>query len=132
MAKRKAINFGSALGAVEAGSIEVLTLYIPSRDRGEVEFDFRPWVDEALRLLSRIGNGATAMPPADGAWLDTTRNVLIKEKVTLVYTFIDPDKLVATLPDLKRFLHRLGRETGQGEVVCEFDRVLYKISDFEQ
>ena len=71
------------------------------------------------------------MPPADGAWLDPDRQRLIREKVVLVYTFIDPDRLERTLPDLRGFLHRLGRETDQGEVVCEFQGVLFKIRDYD-
>jgi hypothetical protein len=126
------IDLGDAVGAEESGSIQRLTLYIPSRDRAGVEFDPSPWVEEALRLLSRIGGGATAMPPADGSWLDPDHDTLVREKVVLAYTFIDPDQLEAMLPELRRFLHKLGRETGQGEVVCEFDGVLYKIRDYDR
>ena len=125
------IDLVSVLGAAEEGSAERLTLYIPSRDRFGEEFDPGPWVDRALRLLSSIGGGATAMPPADGAWLDPERSELVIEKVVLVYTFIDPDRMETKLPDLRRFLHQLGRETGQGEVVCEFQGVLFKIRDYD-
>lgn len=53
----------------------------------------------------------------------------MREKVTLVYTFIKPDLFEQRLLDLRRFLHRLGRETHQGEVACEFEGVLYQIHD---
>ncbi len=78
-------------------------------------------------LLSRIGGGATSMPPADGAWLDPDRDTLVREKVVLAYTFIDPDRSEAMLPELRRFPHRPGHETRQGEVVCEFEGALCKI-----
>jgi hypothetical protein len=125
------IDLGNALGAAEEGSAERLTLYIPSRDRDSVAFDPQPWIEEALRLLSRIGGGATAMPPADGAWLNPETDALVREKVVLVYTFIDPDRFERELPDLRRFLHRLGQETRQGEVVCEFQAVLFKPRDYD-
>jgi hypothetical protein len=120
-----------ALGAAEDASAERLTLYIPSQDRYGASFDPSPWIDDALRLLSAIGGGATAMPPADGAWLNQETNALIIEKVVLVYTFIDPDRFEAEVPTLRRCLHRLGRETGQGEVICELEGQLFKIRDYD-
>ena len=36
------------------------------------------------------------------------------------------------LPELREFLHRLGRDTGQGEVVCEFQDALFKIREFDR
>ncbi len=125
------VNVGNALGAAEDASIERLTLYIPSQDRDGQSFDPLPWITEAMRLLSSIGGGATAMPPADGAWLNQLTGSLIIEKVVLVYTFIDPDRFEAQLTALRNFLHRLGRETNQGEVVCEFEGQLFKIREYD-
>jgi hypothetical protein len=125
------LDLVAALGASESGSVERLTVYIPSKDRDGVDFNPEPWVNDALKLLSAIGGGATAMPPADGAWHDSERDTLISEKVVLVYTFIDPDSFQSKLPELRRFLHKLGKETGQGEVVCEFQAVLYKIRTYD-
>jgi len=44
--------------------------YVPNKDRNGTLISQEPWVEEALALLSRIGGGATAMPPVDGAWLN--------------------------------------------------------------
>jgi hypothetical protein len=126
-----ALDLVDALGAAEDASVERLTLYIPSQDRHGAPFDPSPWIDGALRLLSAIGGGATAMPPADGAWLNRATNALIIEKAVLVYTFVDPDRFEIEVPTLRRFLHRLGRETGQGEVICEFEGQLFKIRDYD-
>lgn len=126
-----AVDLGQALGAAEDTSIERLTLYIPSQDRDGRAFDPRPWIEEALHLLAAIGGGATAMPPADGAWQNPETGRLVMEKVALAYTFIDPDRFEDELPALTRFLHRLGRETNQGEVVCELAGQLYKIRDYD-
>ncbi len=125
------LDLAQIVGAAESAAIQRLTLYIPSRDRNGKEFDPARWVEEALRLLSRIGGGATAMPPVDGAWLNPETSELIREKVVLAYTFIDPDKFEATLHELRAFLHRIGRETNQGEVVFEFDDRLFKIVAYD-
>jgi len=124
-------DLAAVVGAAESAAIQRLTLYIPSRDKDGRDFDPSPWVEEALRLLSKIGGGATAMPPVDGAWLNPETSELIREKVVLVYTFIDPDQFEATLDELRAFLHRLGRETDQGEIVFEFDDRLFKIRDYD-
>lgn len=125
------MNLNEALGISREAAVERLTLYIPSRDRNGNEFDQAPWVNEALLLLSGIGGGATAMPAADGAWLDPTNGNFIRERIVIIYTFIDPEKMTLRMADLRSFLHRLGRETNQGEVVCEFEGVLLTIDKFD-
>jgi hypothetical protein len=129
--EQSALDLAERMGADESAAIQRLTLYIPSRDADGNPFDAKPWVDEALILLSRIGGGATALPPVDGAWLNPETSRLVVEKVVLAYTFIDPDRFEATLDELRSFLHRLGRDTGQGEVVFEFDDRLYRIRAYD-
>ena len=126
------VNLGSMLGAAESASVECLTLYIPSQDSGGKEFDQAPWIEEALVLLSGIGGGATVLPPVEGAWLNPETGILVREKVVLAYTYVDPDRFFASLVKVRGFLHRLGRETGQGEVVVEFNDRLYKIRDYDR
>jgi hypothetical protein len=97
-----------------------------------VAFDPSPWIEETLMLLSRIRGGTTAMPPADGAWLDPDRDTLVREKMVLAYTFIDPDRFETMFPELRCFLHRPGHETRQGKVICEFEGVLLKIRNYDR
>ena len=125
-------DLGAVLGAAESASIECLTLYIPSKDAGGNDFDQRPWIDEALALLSGIGGGATVLPPAEGAWFNPETGTFIKESVVLTYTYVDPDRFVASLGNIRRFAHRLGRETRQGEVIIEFANRLYKIRQYDR
>jgi hypothetical protein len=125
-------DLGAVLGAAESASIECLTLYIPSKDAGGNAFDQRPWIDEALALLSAIGGGATVLPPAEGAWFNPETGTFIKESVVLTYTYVDPDRFVASLGNIRRFAHRLGRETRQGEVIIEFANRLYKIRQYDR
>ena len=71
------------------------------------------------------------MPPAEGAWFNPETCVLIKESVVLIYTYVDPDRFVASLGKIRRFAHKLGRETRQGEVIIEFSTRLYKIRQYD-
>jgi hypothetical protein len=50
----------------------------------------------------------------------------------IVYRYIKPDQFVARLPELRSFLHKMGRETRQGEVAFEFDGRFYRIRGFDE
>ena len=120
------------LGAEEGFSHQVLTLYIPDKDREGREIGTqRKWVLEAARLLTTIGGGVTIMPPVEGGWFDEENKRLVWERPVLVYTFIKSEKFLESLPRLREFLHRMGRETLQGEVAVEFDGEFYRISEFD-
>lgn len=127
------LDLAEALGAAEGASPEQLTLYIPDRDREGNELgNQRAWVLEASRLLARIGGGVTIMPPMEGGWLDPATDKIVWERPVLVYTFIKTDKFVALLPELRAFLHRLGRETKQGEVLVNFNGIAFRITEFRE
>jgi hypothetical protein len=126
-----AVNLLEALGAAEEATQDRITIYVPSRDRDGKPVDFESWVMRALELLSLVGGGATRMPPAQGAWLNPDTGALIIEDVTLVYSYVDGDALAARLPNIRRFLHELGRALNQGEVVIEVNENFYKIRDFD-
>ncbi len=85
---------------------------------------------DARELLSKIGGGATAFPPADGTW-GGDGGKIIWEQTTMIFCYILPDPFQAQLPALREFLHRFGRETNQGEVVVEFDGGFYRIRQFD-
>jgi hypothetical protein len=126
MAEPEPIDLATAFGAAESAAIERLVFYIPSRDQKVIEFDPAPWVEEALMLLSDIGGSATALPPVDGAWQNPDTGHLVREKIVLVYSYVDGGKFETSIARIREFLHRMGRETDQGEIVCEFDDRLYK------
>ena len=48
------------------------------------------------------------------------------------YSFIRPADFFANLPAIREFLHRMGRETNQGEVAFEFENRFYLISNYDQ
>lgn len=125
------LNLSSFMGAAEAVSVERLTLYIPTKDRvGKEVANSVMWVERALKLLAKMGGGATRLPPVQGIWHDTENDVLITEDIILVYSFIDPEKFEKNIHELRSFLHSLGKETNQGEVVFELSEQLYKIRSY--
>jgi hypothetical protein len=106
-------------------------VYIPNKDfdGGEIG-NQRRWVLEAIHLLSEINGGATAMPPVEGGWQNDEGEV-IWENPVVVYSFVRADEFVADLPRIREFLHRMGRETRQGEIAFEFFGRFYRIRKFD-
>lgn len=125
------VDLGGALGASAEISSQQLTLFIPSRDRlGNEIGNQRRWVLEAADLLAGVGGGFTILPPVEGGWVNDAGEVIWEHPI-LVYTFVKPDRFVDALPQLREFLHRLGRETNQGEVALEFDNRFFRIRAFD-
>lgn len=102
-------------------------IYIPNKDQNGKRVKQRKWVLEALRLLADICGGATAMPPVRGAWLNDVKKFLVIEKPVLVYAFIDPEQFHARFAEIAAFVHRVGRETNQGEMAVEFNHAFMRI-----
>jgi hypothetical protein len=126
------IDLAEVMGAMEAPSQQTLTLYIPDRDRDGREIGTqRRWVIEAAELLAEIGGGVTIEPPVEGGWYNEAANRVVWERPVLVYTYVRPKPFVDSLPRHRGFLHRLGRETMQGEVAFEFGDEFYRIQVFE-
>ena len=69
------------------------------------------------------------MPPVEGGWL-SDENGIIWENPVVVYSFIRHDEFVSNLPRIRAFMHRLGRETDQGEIAFESDERFYRIWTF--
>jgi hypothetical protein len=125
------LDLSSELGSEPAVSSQCISIYIPNKDKSGREIgDQRKWVLEAIQLLSEINGGATAMPPVEGAWMNDDTQ-LIWEHPVVVYSFIVFDRFVSSLPRLREFLHRLGRETKQGEIAFEFDGQFHRIRRFD-
>jgi hypothetical protein len=121
------VNIAAALGSDGGTSVQCFTVYVPNKDRNGQEIgNQRKWVLDAILLLSEINGGATAMPPVEGGWWNDQGEV-IWENPVVVYSFIRTEPFLANLSRLREFLHRMGRETNQGEVAFEFDGVFHRI-----
>lgn len=61
------LDLARALGASAPSSVQVLTLYVPSKDRLDLDLpDQRKWVMEAAEILAHSGGGVTILPPVEG------------------------------------------------------------------
>lgn len=119
------------LGADGDTSEQQISFYIPNKDAHHNPIpDQSIWVDEAIELLAEINGGATAMPPVEGAWFNDDGEI-VKDQPIIVYSFIRPAAFVAGMPRMREFLHRMGRETKQGEVAFELNGVFYRIRHFD-
>jgi len=112
------LDLAAALGAEQEASTQVLSLYIPDKNRRGRRINTRPWIREAQEILTRIGEGYTTTPPYDGGW-ESEGGTVRREKTVIVYTYIKPERFLAHVAALREFLHRFGRETNQEVVVVE-------------
>jgi hypothetical protein len=125
-------GLAEALGVDGGVSAQCFTIYVPDKDsEGNEIGNQRSWVLEALDLLGEINGGATAMPPCEGVWRNEQGKV-VREHPVLVYSYVIPEPFLASLTRVREFLHRMGRETRQGEVAVEFDGRFYRIRQFDQ
>jgi hypothetical protein len=126
------IDIATATGAAAVPSTQCITLYIPDRDKHGKEIgNQRHWVLAAADLLAEVGGGFTIEPASEGGWLDPDTKTIVWDKTVQIYSYIKPENFVPFLPKLRGFLHRLGRETNQGEIAFEFDGRFYRLWNFE-
>ena len=125
------LDLGDALGATEPASIQELALYIPNKDEnGAPIANQREWVREAGEILVDMGGGVTILPPVEGGWRNEDGEIIWEEPVIL-YSYIQAESFLKNLPRLREFLHRLGRETRQGEIAFEFAGEFYRIREYD-
>jgi hypothetical protein len=126
----QSIHLAEALGASGGVAVQCFTVYIPNKDKYDQETGTqRRRVLDAIRLLSEINGGATAIP-VEGGWLNEEGKIILEHPV-IVYSFVTrPDEFVKWPPRIRAFLHQMGRETNQGEVAFEFDDRFYRTNRF--
>jgi len=125
------VDIAAMMGA-ETPSNHVFAVYVPNKDLDGIEIgNQRKWVLDAVDLLGRINGGATSFP-TEGSWLNPDTNRAIFDHPVYVFSFIkDGKSFIDRLPEIRSFLHRMGRETNQGEVAFEFDNTFYRITKFD-
>jgi len=121
------------LGATQPTGTLPIVLFVPSQDRDGLDIDHDAWVTRALETLGTLFRGATAYPRARGVWRDDDRQGELRyEEPTVVTCYADPAALTDTARSrLRAFLHRLGRETNQGEVGIVIGDKYYGITEFD-
>jgi hypothetical protein len=126
-------DVGKHLGAGPATGTIQITLFIPSVDRASQAINQVYWRDEALRALGILFRGATAFPPGRGVWRDDAAGgALVFDDTVLVTSYAaEVDVTDAALAELRRFLHRLGREARQGEVGVIVDGAYHGIVAYD-
>ena len=124
------LDLAKDLGAT-LSSTQCFSVYIPNKDsKGKEIGNQRQWVLEAIRMLSQINGGATAMPPVEGGWLSDDREI-IWESPVVVYSFIRTAAFTGNLIRIREFLHRMGRATDQGKIAFEFGSMFFSIRTFD-
>jgi hypothetical protein len=101
------------LGATRQAGTTLFVLFVPSVTRAGDPIDHTYWVDEALTVFATLFRGSTAYPRGLGKWRDDAQGgALVVDEPTIVTCYADPTEVTdEALGDLRRFLHRLGRET---------------------
>ena len=96
---------------------DYVTVFVPSITRDGDSLDHEYWCNEAIRILSKLFGGATAIKGL-GGWLDIEQERKIKqEPISMVFSFMKTsDWNKETVLELRKFLHRMGREAKQGEI----------------
>jgi hypothetical protein len=129
----RASYFRAHLGASAPEGTLPITLFLPGVDRDGRPIDQESRLREALRVFGRLFRGATAVLPGRGVWRDEARGgELVFDDMVLVTSYVAPDDLAPeALRELRSFLHRLGRESRQGEVGIVIAGRYYGITDFD-
>ncbi|KON96985.1 DUF3574 domain-containing protein [Aneurinibacillus migulanus] len=103
---------------------DVVKIYVPSTYNVDQPIDNTPYVHKSLRKFSEMFGGATAID-GTGAWLSDD-NQLVKEKVTIVYSFVeDLDK--KKLNQVVDYAQSLKEEMKQSSVSLEVNGKMYFI-----
>lgn len=103
---------------------EVVKIYVPSTYNMDQPIDNTPYVNQSLETLSKMFGGATAIE-GTGAWV-ADNDQLIKEKVTIVYSF--SEKLnKSKINEVVAYAKYLKEEMKQSSVSLEVNGKMYFI-----
>lgn len=117
----------------EVASDTLIVLFIPGKDKDDHELpDQELWATAAGKLMGMLFGGVTRMPTAFGGWLNPETNKLITEPVILIHSYVRAADMASRekLEQLALFLHRMGRETNQGEIAVLIGETFHRIRKF--
>lgn len=134
MSSNRAKGAARELGANQPQGTVHLMIFVPTADRSGRKIAGPSWTRPALSVLGKLFRGATAYPKGKGVWRDDAQGgKLVFDDTTIVFSYVAPAALTrAALRDLRAFLHRLGRETNQGEVGLVLDGKYLGIGSFDE
>ena len=95
-----------------------IKIYIPSTHDVTTPIDNKKHVDDVLGKFADLFGGATSYR-ATGAWRSTSNAQLILEKVTIVESFCDTEKLTAQLDKVIELAQSLRDEMKQEAIAVE-------------
>jgi hypothetical protein len=124
--------FQEGFGSTSPVGGSEVTIFIPSKNKLGEDIDQQHWRTCALETLGRLFRGATAFPPGKGVWRNDERGgELIFEETIMITSYVPEHELKKRVQDLRRFLHRFGRETNQGEIGLVINGTYYPITTFD-
>jgi hypothetical protein len=134
MSSTRAAMAARALGASRPLGTAHLMIFVPSADRNGKKLKGPSWTRPVLRTLGKLFRGATAYPKGLGVWRDDQAGgKLVFDDTTIVFSYVAPNDLTnESLRDLRAFLHRLGRETNQGEMGLVLDGHYIGMTTFDE
>lgn len=100
-------------------------IYIPSTINVNQEIDNEKYVNLALSFLSSKFGGATSSP-ALGAWV-SSKGDLVKESVTLAFSYATQEQLNASIEDIYAFCLDLKKNLSQEAIALEVNNELYLV-----
>ena len=109
-----------------------VAVFVPSKTRDGKPLNHDAWRDQMVYQMSKLFGGATTVP-AFGGWLDEERGGQVKqEAISMVGSFITADEWnEGNVFELKRFIHRMGREAQQGEIEVLLNGTFWRIRSFD-
>lgn len=127
-------NTDNWLGAMQGERRDfVVTLFVPSQTRNGDPIDHDFWRVQALEVMTGLFGGATAVE-CQGAWRDDEKGGTIKvERNSTVQSYMAKSSWNRTTAGaLAKFLHRMGRESNQGEIGLIVDGEYFPIREFNK
>jgi len=76
-----------------------------------------------LKTLGMLFGGATAFPQGKGVWRDDAQGgKLLFDEPVIIQCYASEQAIESRTADMRRFLHRMGREARQGAIGLVIDR----------
>lgn len=84
-------------------------------------------------MLGVLFRGATAFPPGRGVWRNVSTGELVFDETIMVTSYVPRGALSEpTVRELRRHLHRIGREARQGEVGVVIGNEYFGITHYDE